>query len=118
MWLYTGPSDLTHDLAEELAKLEVRAWVMHVFGEGALVNLGNRLTPLHQGVPSTQVRIFGVLSDLLILLVEPLTRVFSNAGLGNIVCLPRVIEDSPAREARVIQAALVKQKKGTWKVNF
>jgi hypothetical protein len=118
MWRYVGPSDPTYKLAEELAKLEVRAWVMHVLREGTLVNLGNRLTPLHQGVPSTQVRIFGVLLDLLILLVEPLTRLCSNAGLGNLVCLPWVMEDRVAREARASQATLAKRKKDSWKANF
>jgi hypothetical protein len=74
MWLYVGPSNTTRELAEELAESELRAWVRHVFGEGTMVNLGNSLTLLHQGVPSTRVRIFAMFFDLVILTAESLTQ--------------------------------------------
>jgi hypothetical protein len=57
IWLYAGPSDLTRESAEELTKSEVEAQVKRVLGEGTLVNLGNSPTLLHQGVPSTRIRV-------------------------------------------------------------
>jgi hypothetical protein len=53
-----------------------------------MVNLGNHLTLLCQGVLSTQVRTSAALFDLIILLVKSLTWLCSN--VGNLVCLPRV----------------------------
>jgi hypothetical protein len=63
-----------------------------------MVNLGNHLTLLCQGVLSTQVRTSAALFDLIILLVKSLTWLCSN--VGNLVCLPQVSEDRTMREAR------------------
>jgi hypothetical protein len=51
-------------MVEELAESEVRARVRRVSREGTMVNLGNSTTPFHQGVPSTQVRVFVMLTGL------------------------------------------------------
>jgi hypothetical protein len=87
LWLHDGQFDMMCESPEELAKSEVETRARRVSRKGIMVTLGNSLTLLHQGVPSTRVRVFTTFFDLFTLWAACSTRFHYGCRVWAALCV-------------------------------